>query len=225
MQMDDVKGLSQLPVAAENDVTDLLVRGFGNQTKAPTGLNVDSSRGHTIFTLDVVKIVENPKARKKSEKRQHVHTRMKLVDLAGSERVKKSEVTGDGMKEAQNINKSLSSLGTVMAALQNKDKHIPFRDSKLTLLLADSLGGNSKTFMFVNISPADYNADETQTALVYASRVKMITNVAKKESDSTIVAHLKKIVDEFVTNGVSTTFNKKGLVPHDGNAGDAATGD
>ena len=89
MQMDDVKGLSQLPVAAENDVTDLLVRGFGNQTKAPTGLNVDSSRGHTIFTLDVVKIVENPKARKKSEKRQHVHTRMKLVDLAGSERTEK----------------------------------------------------------------------------------------------------------------------------------------
>jgi hypothetical protein len=73
MQMDSVSGLSQLPVATEDDVTDLLVRGFGNQTKAPTGLNVDSSRGHTIFTLDVNKIVKNPKAKKKSEKEQVVH--------------------------------------------------------------------------------------------------------------------------------------------------------
>lgn len=96
------------------------------------------------------------------------------VDLAGSERVKKSEVTGDGMKEAQNINKSLSSLGTVMAALQNKDKHIPFRDSKLTLLLADSLGGNSKTFMFVNISPSGSSAPETHCSLEFATRVRRV---------------------------------------------------
>jgi hypothetical protein len=81
MQLDDVKGLMLLPVQTENDVTDLLVRGFGNQTKAPTGLNVDSSRGHTIFTLRMDKIIANPNAKKKSEKEQVLSSAMKLVDL------------------------------------------------------------------------------------------------------------------------------------------------
>jgi hypothetical protein len=80
MQMDSVAGLSQLPVATEDDVTDLLVRGFGNQTKAPTGLNVDSSRGHTIFTLEVNKIIKNPKAKKKSEKEQ-VHNMLHYMSF------------------------------------------------------------------------------------------------------------------------------------------------
>lgn len=98
MQLDNVNGLSQLPVTTEGDVTDLLVRGFGNQTKAPTGLNVDSSRGHTIFTLQVAKTISNPKARKKSEKSQTITTNMKLVDLAGSERTEKVlEITKDGL--------------------------------------------------------------------------------------------------------------------------------
>lgn len=88
--------------------------------------------------------------------------------------MKKSEVTGDSMKEAQNINQSLSSLGTVMAALQEKSKHIPFRDSKLTQLLADSLGGNSKTFMFVNISPSATSAAETRCSLDFATRVRRV---------------------------------------------------
>jgi hypothetical protein len=83
MQLDDVSGLSWLPVATEDDVTDLLVRGFGNQTKAPTGLNIDSSRGHTIFTLRMERIITNPKAKKKKDRTQIVTTNMKLVDLAG----------------------------------------------------------------------------------------------------------------------------------------------
>ncbi len=89
MQLDDVSGLSWLPVATEDDVTDLLVRGFGNQTKAPTGLNVDSSRGHTIFTLRMERIITNPKAKKKKDRQQIITTNMKLVDLAGSERTEK----------------------------------------------------------------------------------------------------------------------------------------
>ena len=87
--MDDVAGLCELPVASEDDVTDLLVRGFGNQTKAPTGLNVDSSRGHTIFNIKCNKIIQNPTARKAKDKKQVVTTNMKLVDLAGSERTSK----------------------------------------------------------------------------------------------------------------------------------------
>eukprot|EP00462_Mataza_sp_D1_P019536 CAMPEP_0175133070 /NCGR_PEP_ID=MMETSP0087-20121206/7435_1 /TAXON_ID=136419 /ORGANISM="Unknown Unknown, Strain D1" /LENGTH=1151 /DNA_ID=CAMNT_0016415513 /DNA_START=140 /DNA_END=3595 /DNA_ORIENTATION=+ len=100
MQLDSVNGLSDLPVKSEGDVTDLLVRGFGNQTKAPTGLNVDSSRGHTIFTLKVQRTISNPKARKKSEKSQTITTNMKLVDLAGSERTEKVlEITKEGLAD------------------------------------------------------------------------------------------------------------------------------
>ena len=125
----------------------------------------------------------------------------------------KTGATKERLREAQSINQSLSALGDVISSLSTGAKFIPYRNNKLTMLLADGLGGNAKTLMFVNASPADYNAAETQTALVYASRVKMITNAAKKESDSEIVAHLKKIVDEFVTVGKSTTFESKGLDP------------
>ena len=106
--------------------------------------------------------------------------KLHLVDLAGSERVKKSEVSGQGMTEAQNINKSLSALGDVMAALQDKSKHVPYRNSKLTQLLADSLGGNSKTFMFVNVNPAQAAAAETLCSLNFATRVRSVERTAKK---------------------------------------------
>jgi len=107
-------------------------------------------------------------------------SKLTLVDLAGSERVSKSEATADWLKEAQSINKSLSALGDVIQALTNKEGFIPYRNNKLTQLLSDSMGGNAKTLMFCNISPNDYNADETLTSLTYAVRVKMITNEAVK---------------------------------------------
>ncbi|KAJ1616451.1 P-loop containing nucleoside triphosphate hydrolase protein, partial [Pavlovales sp. CCMP2436] len=88
-----------------------------------------------------------------------------LVDLAGSERVSRSGVEGKGMTEAQNINRSLSALGDVMAALQSKQAHVPYRNSKLTQLLSDSLGGRSKTIMLVNVSPAADSAGETICSL------------------------------------------------------------
>lgn len=118
MQMDNVDGLSNLPVATEDDVTDLLVRGFGNQTKAPTGLNVDSSRGHTIFTLDVNKKVINPNAKKKAEREQVIHTAMKLVDLAGSERTEKVlEITKDQLAKllTEKYGKSITVSDEMMA--------------------------------------------------------------------------------------------------------------
>ena len=121
---------------------------------------LESSRSHLVFI-----IIEN-----------HDHTtgktnvgKLTLVDLAGSERV---DGATKEIKEAQSINQSLSALGDVISALSTGAKFIPYRNNKLTMLLADGLGGNAKTMMFVNLSPADYNADETQTALVYASRSK-----------------------------------------------------
>lgn len=104
-------------------------------------------------------------------------SKLNLVDLAGSERISKTGVSGDRLKEAQKINLSLSALGNVISALvDGKSHHIPYRDSKLTRLLQDSLGGNTKTVMIANCSPADYNFDETLSTLRYASRAKFIKN-------------------------------------------------
>jgi len=104
--------------------------------------------------------------------------------LAGSERASKTNVTGDGMKEATKINLSLSALGNVISALvDGKTHHIPYRDSKLTRLLQDSLGGNTKTIMIAAVSPASYNYDETLSTLRYASRAKFIKNKPKINED------------------------------------------
>ena len=127
--------------------------------------------------------------------------KLHLVDLAGSERPSKSGATGQALKEAQNINKSLSALGDVISALSTGEKFIPYRNNKLTLVMQDSLGGNAKTLMFVNISPADYNADETVTSLTYASRVKLIKNTANKNAESEEVAQLKAIIKNLKAGG------------------------
>ena len=100
--------------------------------------------------------------------------KLSLVDLAGSERLSKSQVTGQAAKETMAINKSLSALGTVIASLATGEKHVPYRDSKLTYLLQDSLGGNSKTLMFVNCGPAQANCGETVNSLNFASRAKTV---------------------------------------------------
>ena len=100
----------------------------------------------------------------------HYVGKLSLVDLAGSERLAKSQTSGAALKETQAINKSLSALGTVIAALANQEKHVPYRDSKLTYLLQDSLGGNSKTLMFANCGPSQLNYAETVNSLNFASR-------------------------------------------------------
>ncbi|GER37044.1 kinesin-like protein [Striga asiatica] len=119
---------------------------------------------------------------------------LSFADLAGSERVKKSGSSGSQLKEAQSINKSLSALGDVISALASGSQHIPYRNHKLTMLMSDSLGGNAKTLMFVNISPAESNLDETYNSLTYASRVRSIVNDPSKNVSSKEVARLKRLV-------------------------------
>ena len=97
-------------------------------------------------------------------------------------------------QEAQSINKSLSALGDVISALSSGQDFVPYRNNRLTLLMQDSLGGNAKTLMFVNISPTDYNAEETVTSLTYAARVKLITNDASKNAENKEIARLKGII-------------------------------
>ncbi len=130
-------------------------------------MNRDSSRSHSLFsvTIEVSEIVDG-------ESKIRVG-KLNLVDLAGSERQSKTQAQGDRFKEAININQSLTTLGNVISALvDNKSGHVPYRDSKLTRLLQDSLGGNTKTVMIANLGPADYNFDETLSTLRYAHRAK-----------------------------------------------------
>ncbi|KAG7383000.1 hypothetical protein PHYPSEUDO_004179 [Phytophthora pseudosyringae] len=153
-----------------------------------TKMNAESSRSHSIFSLLVESYNKTTKAT--------TIGKLSLVDLAGSERAGKTGATAERLKEAQAINKSLSALGDVISALSTNEKFIPYRNNKLTQLMQDSLGGNAKTLMFVNISPADYNQEETATSLTYASRVKLITNNANKNSESEQVNRLKAIIKQ-----------------------------
>ena len=175
-----VKGLSCIAVDSLSDVEEVLSLGGGNRSVGATLLNADSSRSHSIFTIDL----EVCLADEESGKGVYRTGKLNLVDLAGSERQRKSGATGDRFKEATKINLSLSVLGNVISALVDSNaKHVPYRDSKLTRLLQDSLGGNSKTLMVACISPGANNYDETLSTLRYAKRAKSIQNKPRINAD------------------------------------------
>ena len=178
-----VENLTKSPVYSLEDVMRLLQMGNSARATASTNLNERSSRSHMVLQIEVnCGIVGQPGNQGK----------LFLVDLAGSERVRNSGVSGKELKEAQYINKSLSALSDVMEALDRKATHVPYRNSKLTHLLQDSLGGNSKTMMVVTVSPGSESYQETQYALQFSSRVRNINlgkaqrNVASKNLEEKI---------------------------------------
>jgi hypothetical protein len=172
-----IKDLLTVPVRSVPEMFDQMKRGDAHRSTAATKMNEHSSRSHCIFTIYYETIEQNDRG-------ELVKVgKMNLVDLAGSERQSKTKAEGDRLKEANKINLSLTALGNVISALVERKKHIPFRDSKLTRLLQDSLGGNSKTLMIAACSPADYNFDETLSTLRYASRARKITNKPKVNED------------------------------------------
>jgi kinesin family member C2/C3 len=181
----EVPNLTKEKVESIQEVMQLLKRGNGNRATATTDMNEHSSRSHMVLIVDVYSGVDESQRNKGT---------LYLVDLAGSERVRKSNVQGDQLKEAGFINKSLSALGNVMEALDRKASHVPYRDSKLTYLLQDSLGGNSRTLMVVTISPMDMSYDESVHALQFATRVRRIQigaaqrNVTSKNLEETVKA-------------------------------------
>merc|ERR1719326_176282 len=132
-------------------------------------MNIESSRSHLIFTIRVTCVNQ--------ETQETLKGKILLCDLGGSERLKKTEATGSQKREAIEINKSLTALGDVIAAVAEKQKQVPYRNHKLTQIMQDSLGGTAKTLMFVNCSPAMSNMNETVMSLTYAARVKTITNM------------------------------------------------
>uniref|UniRef100_A0A2S2NYZ2 Chromosome-associated kinesin KIF4 n=1 Tax=Schizaphis graminum TaxID=13262 RepID=A0A2S2NYZ2_SCHGA len=162
-----IPGLTEIDVTDFSSTLQCLVQGSSGRATGATAMNAQSSRSHCIFTLTISQMQENG---------NNTTAKFHLVDLAGSERSKKTKATGERFKEGVNINKGLLSLGNVITSLCEKSAHISYRDSKLTRLLQDSLGGNSVTLMIACISPADYNMDETVSTLRYANRALQIKN-------------------------------------------------
>ncbi|XP_047580596.1 kinesin-like protein KIF17 isoform X2 [Lutra lutra] len=174
-----VKGLSMHTVHSVAQCERIMETGWKNRSVGYTLMNKDSSRSHSIFTISIEIYAVDERGQ------DHLRAgKLNLVDLAGSERQSKTGATGERLKEATKINLSLSALGNVISALvDGRCKHIPYRDSKLTRLLQDSLGGNTKTLMVACLSPADNNYDETLSTLRYASRAKNIKNKPRINED------------------------------------------
>ncbi|KAK8532598.1 hypothetical protein V6N12_054034 [Hibiscus sabdariffa] len=181
----NVPDANLMPVSSTSDVIDLMNLGQRNRAVGATALNDRSSRSHSCLTVHV----QGRDLTTGTVLRGCMH----LVDLAGSERVNKSEVTGDRLKEAQHINKSLSALGDVISSLAQRNPHVPYRNSKLTQLLQDSLGGQAKTLMFVHISPEPDALAETMSTLKFAERVATVElGAARVNKDTADVKELKE---------------------------------
>lgn len=191
-----VKGLLEIYVSSVQEVYEVMRRGGNARAVAATNMNQESSRSHSIFVITITqKNVETGSAKS---------GQLFLVDLAGSEKVGKTGASGQTLEEAKKINKSLSALGMVINALTDgKSSHIPYRDSKLTRILQESLGGNSRTTLIINCSPSSYNDAETLSTLRFGMRAKSIKNKAKVNAELS-PAELKAMLSKARTQ--ITTF-------------------
>ncbi|XP_043575066.1 kinesin-like protein KIF13A isoform X5 [Chiloscyllium plagiosum] len=195
-----VDGLSQLAVTCFEDIESLMSEGNKSRTVAATNMNEESSRSHAVFSIILTQTLYDLQSGTSGEK----VSKLSLVDLAGSERVSKTGAAGERLKEGSNINKSLTTLGLVISALadqvggKGKNKFVPYRDSVLTWLLKDNLGGNSKTAMIATISPAGDNYEETLSTLRYADRAKRIVNhaVVNEDPNAKIIRELREEVEK-----------------------------
>ncbi|KAJ1957291.1 hypothetical protein EC988_000905 [Linderina pennispora] len=190
-----VKGLMEVFVSSIDEVYQVMRQGSKNRVVAYTNMNAESSRSHSIFQISI--------EQKDTVSGKTKMGRLFLVDLAGSEKVGKTGATGQTLEEAKKINKSLSALGMVINALTDgKSSHIPYRDSKLTRILQESLGGNSRTTLIINCSPMSFNAAETVSTLRFGMRAKSIKNKAKinqEFSPAELKAMLKKARSQAVS--------------------------
>lgn len=187
-----VKGLHEVVVEDEGKIMELMQQGNSYRTSGETKMNAKSSRSHSIFTMKIHQ-------KDAEDESRSVFARLNLVDLAGSERASKTEATGSRLKEGANINKSLMALGSVINALAEKANaatgkkrkvFIPYRNSKLTRVLQESLGGNSLCSMLATLSPARSNLEETLSTIQYANRAKMIQVAATKNEEMTQIDSL-----------------------------------
>ncbi|XP_048533718.1 kinesin-like protein KIN-14D isoform X1 [Triticum urartu] len=188
------------PVNSTSHVIDLMQTGHGNRAMSATALNERSSRSHSVVTIHV----RGQDLKTGNTSRGALH----LVDLAGSERVDRSAVTGDRLKEAQHINKSLAALGDVIFSLSQKNAHVPYRNSKLTQVLQTSLGGHAKTLMFVQVNPDVSSYTETLSTLKFAERVSGVElGVARTNKEGKEVKDVRELMDQF--SMLKDTISKK----------------
>ncbi|XP_060690305.1 kinesin-like protein KIF1A isoform X17 [Hemiscyllium ocellatum] len=217
-----VEDLSKLAVTSYNDISDLMDSGNKARTVAATNMNETSSRSHAVFN-----IIFTQKTHDTPETSSEKVSKISLVDLAGSERADSTGAKGTRLKEGANINKSLTTLGKVISALadvdsgSNKNKKkkktdfIPYRDSVLTWLLRENLGGNSRTAMVAALSPADINYDETLSTLRYADRAKQIrcNAVINEDPNNKLIRELKdevsRLRDLLCTQGLGDIIDRK----------------
>ncbi|KAK4441353.1 Kinesin-like protein KIN-12E [Sesamum alatum] len=213
-----VENVTEVEVSSARDVIQQLIQGAANRKVAATNMNRASSRSHSVFTCIIESKWESQGVT------HHRFARLNLVDLAGSERQKSSGAEGERLKEATNINKSLSTLGLVIMNLvsisNGKSQHVPYRDSKLTFLLQDSLGGNAKTIIIANISPSSCCSLETLSTLKFAQRAKFIKNHAIVNEDASGDVLALRLENQNLKKEVShlRSLLNGGAESHDGDA-------
>uniref|UniRef100_J3LGZ8 Kinesin motor domain-containing protein n=1 Tax=Oryza brachyantha TaxID=4533 RepID=J3LGZ8_ORYBR len=208
-------GVTEAEVKTKEEMASFLARGSSSRATGSTNMNSQSSRSHAIFTISL----EQKKTSSASDKLANneydiLSSKFHLVDLAGSERAKRTGADGLRLKEGIHINRGLLALGNVISALGDEKKRkegafVPYRDSKLTRLLQDSLGGNSKTVMIACISPADSNAEETINTLKYANRARNIQNKAVINRDP-VTAEMQKLRSQLEQLQTELLFSRSG---------------
>uniref|UniRef100_H2YU67 Kinesin-like protein unc-104 n=1 Tax=Ciona savignyi TaxID=51511 RepID=H2YU67_CIOSA len=232
-----VEDLSKLAVQSFSDINNLMDEGNKARTVAATNMNATSSRSHGVFNIVFTQKRHDVSTNLETEK----VSKISLVDLAGSERAESTGATGKRLKEGANINKSLTTLGKVISALadqvryakskKKRGDYIPYRDSVLTWLLKENLGGNSKTAMIAAISPADINYDESLSTLRYADRAKQIrcNAVVNEDPNARLIRELKEEVERLRqvlrAEGLANLINEQALMNRNKNLSTSDKGD
>lgn len=205
-----IEGLAKFVVGTQAEFLKLMSDGNKVRTTASTAMNATSSRSHAVFAITLTQ------KQKKGALVTQKTSRLNLVDLAGSERASKTLATGKRLTEGSNINLSLTCLGNVISALAEmeetkKSRHVPYRDSTLTWILKDNLGGNSKTVMLATISPSSMQYEETMSTLRYAERAKKIVNkaVVNETNNNELVAALQREISALKSQLASASTNER----------------
>ena len=182
-----MQDITEKYISDENEIYGLMKLGNSNRSISATLMNAESSRSHSIFILTITQ--------NNTENLSCKTGKLYLVDLAGSEKISKTGAEGQTLEEAKTINKSLTTLGKTIKALTDKKiNHIPYRESKLTRILQESLGGNSRTCLIITCSPSPFNTDETLSTLRFGTRARSIKNNAKVNREYTI-PELKRLLE------------------------------